>query len=130
MLVNYHNSTRNKQNSCRVRDPKEEKRYVQQMLVENPVIVERRGLTTNTTSGSEEPLSREEQLRPQRAESCRRSCINIKINKAKIKYRHRYIFGKYSQNVQMLEHLRNIISQAESHLTRNDLSKRAGYGLE
>ncbi|XP_037932534.1 protein sisterless A-like [Teleopsis dalmanni] len=60
---------------------KEEERYVQQILVENPVIVERRGLTTNTTSGSEEPLSREEQLRCQRAESCRRSRINNKINK-------------------------------------------------
>ena len=141
---------------------REEENYVEQMLLENPIIVERRSTTptktepslaatttipscsssstakqnhcytTNTTAivtstttkhlkdtKNGELLLQEQR---QRSESCRRSRINNKIKKAKMKYRHQFMSNKLLESVKMLEYLQNMIEQMETQLVKQDLN--------
>lgn len=108
----------------------EEERFVEQMLLENPVIVERRtpsaprkinGISFNNSGTSSDDQSNRSSHDPdiiaqQRAESCRKSRINHKIKKAKTKFRHKYITSKLAQSTHVLSNLRDIIAQAETQL--------------
>lgn len=148
---------------------REEDRYVEQMLLENPIVVERRtqsplpsslsvqstriaatdatpktndnnypkhstgnGSSTSTsinnrssTRGMTKAQNQEhkqqqqqpqQELLQQRAESCRRSRINNKIKKAKMKFRHKFMSSKLMQSVGMLECIQKLIDQTEMQL--------------
>lgn len=162
---------------------RKEEQYVEQMLSENPIIIERRtnatavncqqsvtrqqhqgGLqqtqmyqqimdptgaavmlspndnTTTTTATSLLPLKQQsfhqQQQQQQRADACRRSRYNNKIKKAKTKYRHKYMSQKLLQSTQMFDCIQDLISQAESHLLAQGLTKdklqqlRLNYGMD
>lgn len=93
----------------------EEEHYVEQMLQQHPVIIDRRAQPQRSSSSDETTNSRD-QIAQQRAESCRRSRINNKIKQTKTKFRHKYISNKLSQSVANLDCLREIIAQTESQL--------------
>uniref|UniRef100_A0A1I8PHK5 BZIP domain-containing protein n=1 Tax=Stomoxys calcitrans TaxID=35570 RepID=A0A1I8PHK5_STOCA len=140
---------------------REEEQFVEQMLLENPIVVERRSLspvgqstqstvptvTTDSTpktnddnyqllhsagngcssNYSNRPRHRDAnkaatlqqlqlQQQQQRAESCRRSRINNKIKKAKMKFRHKFMSNKLMQSISMLKCIQKLIDQAEMQL--------------
>lgn len=165
---------------------RKEEQYVEQMLSENPIIIERRtnatavncqqsvtrqqhqgGLqqtqmyqqimdptgaavmlspndnTITTTATSLLPLKQQsfhqhqqQRQQQQRADACRRSRYNNKIKKAKTKYRHKYMSQKLLQSTQMFDCIQDLISQAESHLLAQGLTKdklqqlRLNYGMD
>ncbi|KAH8385485.1 hypothetical protein KR093_010819, partial [Drosophila rubida] len=104
----------------------EEQRYVDQMILENPITVERRPppvrveaepadpSTTTSTSTTTSNSSRDVQR--QRAESCRKSRYNNKIKKAKLRFRHKFASNKLLESTELLNCMRNVIAQAESQL--------------
>ncbi|XP_055845665.1 protein sisterless A [Episyrphus balteatus] len=98
----------------------EEASFVDQKLIENPVIVERR---PSNRSGSESSSSVRDPLQQQRAESCRKSRINNKIKKAKSKFRHKFITMKLAQNAAALECIRDVIAHAEAKLKSTGCSE-------
>ena len=155
---------------------REEENYVEQMLLENPIIVERRSTTptktgpslaatttttttttttatippclssstakqnhcyTNNTTGTITGIATSTntkvlketkngelllQEQRQRSESCRRSRINNKIKKAKMKYRHQFMSNKLLESAKMLECLQNMIEQMETQLVNQDFN--------
>uniref|UniRef100_A0A1I8MV15 BZIP domain-containing protein n=1 Tax=Musca domestica TaxID=7370 RepID=A0A1I8MV15_MUSDO len=117
---------------------RKEAQYVEQMLVENPITFERRNnVTVLRKATSDSSLSPEQQrLQQQRADACRRSRYNNKVKKAKSKYRHKYISQKLQQSSQMLNCIKDLIVEAESHLLAQGLHKeklhqlRSNYGIE
>lgn len=99
----------------------EEQRYVDQMLLENPIVVERRAPTTAATVAVKQPVTTptgNEARDPQRqrAESCRKSRYNNKIKKAKLRFRHKFVSSQLAKSANLLEHMREVIAQAESQL--------------
>ncbi|XP_055915247.1 protein sisterless A [Eupeodes corollae] len=100
----------------------EEESFVDQKLIENPVICERR---QSNRSGSESSSSTRDPLQQQRAESCRKSRINNKIKKAKSKFRHKFITMKLAQNAAALQCIRDVISHAEAKLKSTGYSEAA-----
>lgn len=96
---------------------KEEEKYVDQMMTENPIVVERRPSPRSTT-----PNAQQDANQIQRAESCRRSRINNKIKKAKMRFRHRFASGKLQQSVNTLDCIRKVIAQAEAQLLSSGYS--------
>nr|AAX13135.1 sisterless A [Drosophila affinis] len=118
----------------------EEQRYVDQMLLANPIVVERRAqprpeTATSPTEASIQPVpapvpvptpsprgapvggggSRHDTQR-QRAESCRKSRYNNKIKKAKLRFRHKFVSSQLTESVGVLDHMREVIAQAEAEL--------------
>ncbi|TMW45329.1 hypothetical protein DOY81_009587 [Sarcophaga bullata] len=74
--------------------------------------------STTTTKVLNDTKHREllSQEQRQRSESCRRSRINNKIKKAKMKYRHQFMSNKLLESAKMLECLQNMIEQMETQL--------------
>ncbi|KAH8421293.1 hypothetical protein KR009_000364 [Drosophila setifemur] len=118
----------------------EEQRYVDQMLFENPVVVERRAplLTVkveipsspspdvNSGSGSGSGSSTDSKdAQRQRAESCRKSRYNNKIKKAKLRFRHKFVSGQLKKSSEMLDTMRDVIAQAERQLIERGLPPSA-----
>ncbi|XP_059224340.1 protein sisterless A-like [Stomoxys calcitrans] len=93
---------------------REEEQFVEQMLLENPIVVERRSLSPVGQS-TQSTLQLQQQQR-QRAESCRRSRIHNKIKKAKMKFRHKFMSNKLMQSISMLKCIQKLIDQAEMQL--------------
>ncbi|XP_022214116.2 protein sisterless A [Drosophila obscura] len=121
----------------------EEQRYVDQMLLANPIVVERRAQPKPETAispteaarpvpvptppspapapapapapSSAMPSSRHDTQR-QRAESCRKSRYNNKIKKAKLRFRHKFVSSQLTESVGVLDHMREVIAQAEAQL--------------
>lgn len=105
----------------------EEQRYVDQMLLENPIVVERRAPTTAATAAVKQlpaaaapvttPSGNEARdAQRQRAESCRKSRYNNKIKKAKLRFRHKFVSSQLAKSANLLEHMRDVIAQAETQL--------------
>ncbi|XP_017121558.1 protein sisterless A [Drosophila elegans] len=106
----------------------EEQRYVDQMLLENPIVVERRAPPplkseivvdqgSNSGSGSDRSDVKEaKDAQRQRAESCRKSRYNNKIKKAKLRFRHKFVSGQLKKSAVMLNTMRDVIAQAERQL--------------
>ncbi|XP_016995144.2 protein sisterless A [Drosophila takahashii] len=124
----------------------EEQRYVDQMLLENPIVVERRAplaLKTEipvldsrgTGSGSGSGSDMKDAQR-QRAESCRKSRYNNKIKKAKLRFRHKFVSGQLKKSAVMLDTMRDVIAQAERQLIERGFPAaalermRSTFGLE
>ncbi|XP_034489651.1 protein sisterless A [Drosophila innubila] len=109
----------------------EEQRYVDQMLLENPVVVERRPPTTRseTTSAaataSAQTLTNSRDTQRQRAESCRKSRYNNKIKKAKLRFRHKFACNQLSESAGVLDYMREVIAQAESQLLARGFNRAA-----
>ncbi|XP_075158411.1 protein sisterless A-like [Haematobia irritans] len=154
---------------------REEDRFVEQMLLENPIVVERRNLSPLPQRTSSSPVVQSTQSVPtaaldstpktndnnyqrhllqqhstgngcssnigdsdretndkaayerqmqqqQRAESCRRSRINNKIKKAKMKFRHKFMSKKLMQSIGMLECIQKLIDQTEMQLVSQGFS--------
>ncbi|XP_030566083.1 protein sisterless A [Drosophila novamexicana] len=119
----------------------EEQRYVDQMLIENPIVVERRAAPTkaqNTTMAATTqtraqcqiqaqtqtvPNSRDAQR--QRAESCRKSRYNNKIKKAKLRFRHKFVCSQLTESAGALDYMREVIAQAEAQLMARGFSQVA-----
>ncbi|XP_065365308.1 protein sisterless A-like [Calliphora vicina] len=117
---------------------REEENYVEQMLLENPIIVERRPTPTTLPASSllteannddgatdychsnvmlaDAGNDEETLFQQQRSESCRRSRINNKIKKAQTKYRHKFMSNKLLQSANVLECLQKLIEQTENQL--------------
>uniref|UniRef100_A0A1I8M4L6 BZIP domain-containing protein n=1 Tax=Musca domestica TaxID=7370 RepID=A0A1I8M4L6_MUSDO len=138
---------------------REEELYVEQMLLENPIVVERRSsmsMPEQSTKAAADatPKTNDDddddddgnnngqqhsngngcssissngvrndtattlllQQQQQRAESCRRSRINNKIKKAKMKFRHKFMSSKLVQSLRMLECIQKLIDQTEMQL--------------
>ncbi|XP_016961566.1 protein sisterless A [Drosophila biarmipes] len=98
----------------------EEQRYVDQMLLENPIVVERRAppplkVEAEQGSGSGSGSDMKDAQR-QRAESCRKSRYNNKIKKAKLRFRHKFVSGQLKKSALMLDTMRDVIAQAERQL--------------
>ncbi|XP_016923085.2 protein sisterless A [Drosophila suzukii] len=102
----------------------EEQRYVDQMLLENPIVVERRAppplktelaMEQGSGSGSGSGSDMKDAQR-QRAESCRKSRYNNKIKKAKLRFRHKFVSGQLKKSAVMLDTMRDVIAQAERQL--------------
>ncbi|EDV46071.1 protein sisterless A [Drosophila erecta] len=124
----------------------EEQRYVDQMLLENPIVVERRAppplkteLAMERASGSGSGSGSGSDVKDaqrQRAESCRKSRYNNKIKKAKLRFRHKFVSGQLKKSAVMLDTMRDVIAQAERQLLERGLSAatlermRATFGLE
>lgn len=127
-----------------------EENYVQQMLAENPIVIERRNTGNDHV---DDELSDDENvdvvtvsesakkgkyalLQRQRAESCRRSRYNDKIRKAKMTYRHKYMSKKLEDSVQLFNCIQAVIQQAEEHLLHQDFPlnrlkfMRLQYGVD
>ncbi|XP_016986885.1 protein sisterless A [Drosophila rhopaloa] len=105
----------------------EEQRYVDQMLLENPIVVERRAPPplkseivvdqgSNSGSGSGSDVKEAKDAQRQRAESCRKSRYNNKIKKAKLRFRHKFVSGQLKKSAVMLDTMRDVIAQAERQL--------------
>lgn len=129
-----------------------EQQYVEQMLLENPITIERR-INNNHVQQQQQQTSSEDDaidvvtvsattkketntfLQQQRAEACRRSRYNNKIKKAKSKYRHKYMSQKLLQSTQMFDCIQDLIAQAENHLLAQGLTRdklqhlRHNYGM-
>ncbi|XP_017076945.1 protein sisterless A [Drosophila eugracilis] len=122
----------------------EEQRYVDQMLLENPIVVERRApptlkteiaVDTGSVSGSGSGSDIKDAQR-QRAESCRKSRYNNKIKKAKLRFRHKFVSGQLKKSAVMLDTMRDVIAQAERQLLERGFPAaaiermRTTFGLE
>ncbi|XP_026846337.1 protein sisterless A [Drosophila persimilis] len=119
----------------------EEQRYVDQMLLANPIVVERRAQPRpeTTASGAPSPTeasrtvpaptpspratsaaapmaSSRHDTQRQRAESCRKSRYNNKIKKAKLRFRHKFVSSQLTESAGVLDHMREVIAQAEAEL--------------
>nr|AAC98482.1 SISA [Drosophila pseudoobscura] len=120
----------------------EEQRYVDLLLLANPIVVERRaqprpettasGVTIpdrgiqNSTSANTLVPEPQRQTAPmassrhdtqrQRAESCRKSRYNNKIKKAKLRFRHKFVSSQLTESAGVLDHMREVIAQAEAEL--------------
>ncbi|KAH8295546.1 hypothetical protein KR044_004907, partial [Drosophila immigrans] len=109
----------------------EEQRYVDQMLLENPITVERRPppmRPDDTTSATPTPNpnpANSRDVQRQRAESCRKSRYNNKIKKAKLRFRHKYACNKLSESSNVLSCMRDVIAQAESQLLARGFNRAA-----
>ncbi|XP_034103526.1 protein sisterless A [Drosophila albomicans] len=110
----------------------EEQRYVDQMLIANPITVERRPpatrpeettetttITTTATPASSRDVQR------QRAESCRKSRYNNKIKKAKLRFRHKYACNQLTESTKLLSCMRDVIAQAEAQLLARGFNRAA-----
>ncbi|KAH8362400.1 hypothetical protein KR200_001731 [Drosophila serrata] len=107
----------------------QEQNYVNQMLLANPIVVERRTspplntvLPTPTPTpspgagfGSGAGMEGRDVQR-QRAESCRKSRYNNKIKKAKLRFRHKFVSEQLKKSEGMLNTMREVIAQAERQL--------------
>ncbi|BFG01258.1 protein sisterless A [Drosophila madeirensis] len=135
----------------------EEQRYVDQMLLANPIVVERRAQpkpeTTSPTEATRPvatpspapaptptptptmPSSRHDTQR-QRAESCRKSRYNNKIKKAKLRFRHKFVSSQLTESVGVLDHMREVIAQAEAQLLARGFNlgalerMRSNFGID
>lgn len=123
-----------------------ENQYVEQMLAENPITIERRANTNNITAATVKPSTSAQtatmnpanisMVQQQRAEACRRSRINNKVKKAKSKYRHKYMSQRLLQSSQMFNCIQELIAKAESHLLAQGMSReklhrlRHTYGVD
>ncbi|KAM8719014.1 hypothetical protein ACLKA7_011678 [Drosophila subpalustris] len=112
----------------------EEQRYVDQMLLENPVVVERRPPTTRASdeatsvavAATAQTLSNSrDTTQRQRAESCRKSRYNNKIKKAKLRFRHKFACNQLSESAGVLDYMRDVIAQAESQLLARGFNRAA-----
>ncbi|XP_070066682.1 protein sisterless A isoform X2 [Drosophila virilis] len=107
------------------------------MLIENPIVVERRAAptkaqnitlaaTTQTRAQCQTqtaPNSRDAQR--QRAESCRKSRYNNKIKKAKLRFRHKFVCSQLTESAGALDYMREVIAQAEAQLMARGFSQVA-----
>ncbi|KAH8236904.1 hypothetical protein KR032_006023 [Drosophila birchii] len=107
----------------------QEQNYVNQMLLENPIVVERRtspplsivlptptpSLSPGAVLGSGAGMEGKDVQR-QRAESCRKSRYNNKIKKAKLRFRHKFVSEQLKKSECMLNTMREVIAQAERQL--------------
>ncbi|KAM7347085.1 protein sisterless A-like [Cochliomyia hominivorax] len=117
-----------------------EQQYVEQMLSENPITIERRPNNNHMQQQQQYNSSEDDNidvvtvstnikketntfLQQQRAEACRRSRYNNKVKKAKSKYRHKFISKKLLQSIQMLDCIQDLIAQAENHLLTQGLTR-------
>lgn len=108
----------------------QEEHYVHQMLIENPVVIERRVMpATFSDSSSCNPPSDacDNMQRKYRAEACRRSRHNNKVKKVKMQFRHKFMAGKLMKSQAMLKGLKDIVAQVETKLIMNGFN---GYQLE
>lgn len=105
----------------------EEQRYVDQMLLENPIVVERRAPTTAAVKqpAVTMPVNDARDAQRQRAESCRKSRYNNKIKKAKLRFRHKFVSSQLTKSANLLEHMREVIAQAESQLLSRGFNRAA-----
>ncbi|KAH8416562.1 hypothetical protein KR222_009450 [Zaprionus bogoriensis] len=111
----------------------EEQRYVDQMLLENPIVVERRAPMTKpesspvptATAMPTDSLSNSRDAQRQRAESCRKSRYNNKIKKAKLRFRHKFVCSQLTESAGVLDYMRDVIAQAESQLLSRGFSRAA-----
>ncbi|KAH8288218.1 hypothetical protein KR054_010115 [Drosophila jambulina] len=111
----------------------QEQNYVNQMLLANPIVVERRTspplntvLPTPSPSPSPSPSpgansgpgagNEGRDVQRQRAESCRKSRYNNKIKKAKLRFRHKFVSEQLKKSEGMLNTMREVIAQAERQL--------------
>ncbi|XP_023172000.2 protein sisterless A [Drosophila hydei] len=110
----------------------EEQRYVDQMLIENPIVVERRApptthinhIQTQTKTQSQTGGNSRDAQR-QRAESCRKSRYNNKIKKAKLRFRHKFVCSQLTESAGALDYMRDVIAQAEAQLMARGFSRVA-----
>ncbi|KAH8273300.1 hypothetical protein KR018_007549 [Drosophila ironensis] len=117
----------------------EEQRYVDQMILENPIIVERRAPVPVSEAGSSRSArcssDSGKDTQRQRAESCRKSRYNNKIKKARLRFRHKFVSGQLQKSAEMLDTMRNVIAQAERQLVERGLPRsileqmRRSHGL-
>lgn len=124
----------------------QEQNYVNQMLLENPIVVERRAsppLKTELPAPSPTPDSGSgsgsgaegKDVQRQRAESCRKSRYNNKIKKAKLRFRHKFVSEQLKKSELMLDTMRDVIAQAERQLLDRGFPAaaiermRRGFGL-
>ncbi|ALC49300.1 sisA [Drosophila busckii] len=118
-----------------------EQRYVDQMLIENPIVVERRAppaapnkAPQPAAAASSVPSSREVQR--QRAESCRKSRYNNKIKKAKLRFRHKFVCNQLTESAGVLDYMRDVIAQAETQLLARGFNRanlermRQNFGID
>lgn len=117
----------------------EEQRYVDQMLLENPVVVERRPPTSRSEASltpaaaavavadkcTTQTLSNSRDTQRQRAESCRKSRYNNKIKKAKLRFRHKFACNQLTESAGVLDYMREVIAQAESQLLARGFNRAA-----
>ncbi|EDV99775.1 protein sisterless A [Drosophila grimshawi] len=113
----------------------EEQRYVDQMLIENPIVVERRAPPTKTeatqsqvqvhTQTDTQTVTGSRDAQRQRAESCRKSRYNNKIKKAKLRFRHKFVCSQLTESAGALDYMREVIAQAESQLLARGFSRAA-----
>ncbi|EDV35139.1 uncharacterized protein Dana_GF22354 [Drosophila ananassae] len=129
----------------------EEQRYVDQMILENPIVVERRVAppppaqpasdpSPSTSSGHRGGVARSsadsKDAQRQRAESCRKSRYNNKIKKARLRFRHKFVSGQLQKSAEMLDTMRSVIAQAERQLVERGLPRsvleqmRRSHGLD
>ncbi|KAH8330117.1 hypothetical protein KR059_001989 [Drosophila kikkawai] len=103
----------------------QEQNYVNQMLLANPIVVERRTsppLNTMLPTPSPSPEAGSgsgaegRDVQRQRAESCRKSRYNNKIKKAKLRFRHKFVSEQVKKSERMLSTMREVIAQAERQL--------------
>ncbi|XP_017478437.1 PREDICTED: protein sisterless A, partial [Rhagoletis zephyria] len=125
----------------------EESKYVKDKLAENPVDLERRTRSPNS-SGREENVTNPEDiearsissperatLRKQRAVSCRKSRINNKLKKATQQYRNDFLADKVLQSKKTISEMRRKIRSVEQRLlakgrTQAELAQlRTIYGV-
>lgn len=115
----------------------EEQRYVDQMLIENPIVVERRAPPTTKPQATQvHPIQTKTQSQAttggnsrdaqrQRAESCRKSRYNNKIKKAKLRFRHKFVCSQLTESAGALDYMRDVIAQAEAQLMARGFSRVA-----
>lgn len=87
----------------------EEEKFVNEMISENPV----EDLTLNMNL---ESLKKMNDAQKKRSEACKKSRLNNKIKKAKIKYRHKFITTKLTSSLLLLDCIKKVISLTESKL--------------
>uniref|UniRef100_A0A1A9UUK2 Uncharacterized protein n=1 Tax=Glossina austeni TaxID=7395 RepID=A0A1A9UUK2_GLOAU len=96
----------------------QEEYYVHQMLIENPVVIERRVMPTtfSDTSSCNRSDACDNMQRKYRAEACRRSRHNNKVKKVKMQLRHKFMASKLMKSQAMLKSLKDIVAQVETKL--------------
>lgn len=102
----------------------QEQIYVDQMLREHPIVVEKRAATTIPASKAAEVTAASDVQR-QRAESCRKSRYNNKIKKAKLRFRHKFISRQLTESAVVLEQMRTVIAEAEAQLLSRGFNRSA-----
>ncbi|XP_065365307.1 protein sisterless A-like [Calliphora vicina] len=109
---------------------RKEEQYVEQMLLENPITIERR-----TSNNNPQPASSDDEMvdvvtvastskrdmQQQRADACRRSRYNNKVRKAKTMYRHKFMTQKLMQSTKMYDCIQELIAQTETYLLSNGM---------